>query len=801
VASGGFVGGLLGGLGGGAIGSAVVRLYLDSSQYNSELTKAQAQAQKSGNAVAANASKLQLAGQAIMSALPAALAVAGAAAVKMALDFENSFVRIEALSNASSEDIAKWKTQVLDLAGATARAPEELADALYFLSSAGLKAADVMPALTAAARGAAVGLGTTADVANIIASAMNAYSKAGLTAAEVTDTLVAAVKAGRAEPAEFATALGRILPIAVQAGVSFQGLTASIAQLTNVGLDVNEATTAMRGALQALAAPGTQAADALRKIGLSAQDMLDAISERGLFGALQMLDQAASDNSKTQADYIGVLRKVIPNVRALTGVLGLTQQEAQKVKQTFRDVIHSSGSLSDAFNETTRGPGYQMQEVLTKIKVSMIELGRGVLPLVVDAFRFVAEAVDFANMALQPLYDAVNALNSSGAVQATSSDIDVMGSMFNKLAEEVHFGTLSVDEANTKLQDFATKQKAAGNTAADSYIGLTYAMGDFENQYSSHVKPAFDLLVNQQKAAIVAAMDHRRAIDKTGDAIRAFAGMTGKVLRDWSGDVHESIYDVINNLGTLTSAFETTPAELQNRMVADAIRFNADMALLLKLKPGSLGLSAADMEAFQKFLIDQGPQYVDAFVRSTQEGQASMAAEWRKTQDNLAATDKKVNELTSSLNDIPPNVHTKVDLSGNAKDKLTEITGELTAMTQKQWDVFVTVHQQGGAGQYFVDGAPQAGGIIRGARGFITRRPTFLVGEGGYNTFAGRGAEAVVPLNQRGIDILAEAVRRGGAKSGPTIIFHGDIYTQDADQFARKVEAALASRLDRTVLI
>jgi hypothetical protein len=53
------------------------------------------------------------------------------------------------------------------------------------------------------------------------------------------------------------------------------------------------------------------------------------------------------------------------------------------------------------------------------------------------------------------------------------------------------------------------------------------------------------------------------------------------------------------------------------------------------------------------------------------------------------------------------------------------------------------------------------GGIVKAARGMIARSPTYLVGEGGYSTFAGRGAEAVIPLDGRGISILAEAVRRG----------------------------------------
>jgi len=66
------------------------------------------------------------------------------------------------------------------------------------------------------------------------------------------------------------------------------------------------------------------------------------------------------------------------------------------------------------------------------------------------------------------------------------------------------------------------------------------------------------------------------------------------------------------------------------------------------------------------------------------------------------------------------------------------------------------------------------GGIIAGARGFITRGPTYLVGEGTRQTFAGVGAEAVLPLDQRGIGILAEALRQANRQTGdPSLTSRG----------------------------
>ncbi len=311
----------------------------------------------------------------------------GVVATKMAVDYEAAFTKIAAVSNASAADVRKWKDEIKGLAGRTARDPRELADALYFLSSAGLNASQIMPTLASSAKAAAAGLGNTADVARLTANVLNAYAGSGIKAADVTDTLVAAVREGSADTDEFGTAIGRILPIASKAGVTFDQVAASLASLSNIGLDVDEGVTAMRGLLMALEAPGTQAANTLAEIGISADEMRAAIAEEGLLGALRLLEERTNGN-------IDVMRKIVPNVRALTGVFGLTGQAAEKVDGIFQRVANSAGSVDKAFATTAKGEQFKFQQALVKLKVAAIELGEKLLPIalkIADAVKGIAE--------------------------------------------------------------------------------------------------------------------------------------------------------------------------------------------------------------------------------------------------------------------------------------------------------------------------------------------------------------------------------------------------------------------------
>lgn len=301
----------------------------------------------------------------------------GYAATKAALSYDRAFTQIAATTNTGRKQVEAWRKEVLALSGETARSPDELANALYFLSSAGLETSQVMDVLTASAKASASGLGETQDIARLTANVLNAYPDSALTAADAIDTLVGAVREGTADPDEFAGAMGRLLPIASKADVGFDQLAASLATVSNIGLDVNEGVTAMRGLLQALTAPTAQSTDALKKLGLSADDVRTSLAENGLLDTLDLLEE----KSKGQID---VIQDLIPNVRSLTGFFGLQGQEAEKVDAIFQSVTNSTGDLDKAFAETARSDSFKFDRAMNRLRVAGVRLGNQLIPILTD---------------------------------------------------------------------------------------------------------------------------------------------------------------------------------------------------------------------------------------------------------------------------------------------------------------------------------------------------------------------------------------------------------------------------------
>ena len=210
---------------------------------------------------------------------------------------------------------------------------------MYFLASAGLDCAQQMEALDATAHGMAVGLGEAGDLARITANALNVFGDNGLKATGVMDTLAAAIREGTAEPDEFADALGRVLPIADKAGISFQQVAASLATMSNAGLDVHEGVTALRAILQSLIVPTAQTVAAFNRIGISVDDVVRVDEgRRADRHAAHGLGSEAHKTTDSTGEYNMLMRKLIPNIRGLAGAFNLTGQEAEKVDKIFQAV-------------------------------------------------------------------------------------------------------------------------------------------------------------------------------------------------------------------------------------------------------------------------------------------------------------------------------------------------------------------------------------------------------------------------------------------------------------------------------
>ena len=353
-----------------------------------QLKKGMNEAQRSLDNFSKNAKAV---GKSMTMKVTAPLVGMGVAAGKMASDFEFSMTQIETLVGRTAQEVDTLKGSVLGLSGETGRAPKELADAMFFITSAGLDATSATAALEASAKAAAVGLGDTVVVADAVTNAMNGYGMSADGAAYATDVLAKTVEQGKASAQDLAPQFGRLIPMAAELGISFDQVGGGLAFLTRASGDAAMSATQFGGVMKSILKPSQQAKKTLAEIGVDLGNLRAAASE-DLLGALQMLRKRLEENGMEMSN-------VFEDVRGLNGALQLTGVATNAARQVMDELANSAGKLDEAFIGVQKTAKFKISTAMAEIKAAMITLGEQILPVVIPLVKSLAKFIgDLARM-------------------------------------------------------------------------------------------------------------------------------------------------------------------------------------------------------------------------------------------------------------------------------------------------------------------------------------------------------------------------------------------------------------------
>ena len=490
-----------------------------------------------------------------------ALAV-GAASVAMAADFETSMAKIQGLVGVGSADVQKLAADARRIGPAYGKSASEAADALFFITSAGIDAAEAGSVLEASAKASAVGLGDTATVADLATSAMNAYGSSTLPASKATDVMVAAVREGKLEATELAGSMGRVLPVASAMGVSFNEVGASFAALSRTGTNAAEAATQIRGILASILRPTRMAQETLSEYGMSAGDLRKQIREKGLLSVLKTLTTTFGDNEEAQA-------RVFGNIRALSGVMDLMGKNTKNTEQIFKDMADVSGDLDAAFAVTSQTTAFKMSQALEQIKGALLGLGQAIAPVVAglagmisaigSAFgklpgpvKTVAGAMLGVAAVVGPLAlgigklitmltgataatTALGGASARTAVALTAMNAATMSgpTQFVKLGTAAATSGAAVAGTAGKVGAFSSRLSMMGGPigmAVAGVVGLGAAMFSFRNTMSA-VERQNAALAESQNRVTEASKTQTTTFQQTGQQVRNISAATSEVKK------------------------------------------------------------------------------------------------------------------------------------------------------------------------------------------------------------------------------------------------------------------------------
>ena len=306
--------------------------------------EARAELDRTGQAVDQTGQRSQRAGamtQAAGRAFVAGTTAMGAgftAAVQEAANFEQQLATVNTVARLSEQDTARLGDALQQMSRDTGISTEELTQSMYDMVSAGTitgeqlstDLAGSMETVNNAAMLAIGGMGDIAGTTDVLTSALNAYGMEASKAGEVTDIMAVAIERGKVTADEIGASLSNVAPMAANAGIELEEISAAYATLTANGVPAAEATTQMRAAIVALLSPNERLKDIMADTGINFAQVAE---EEGLTVALQMLRDATDEAGEAMAR-VGSSGSLGEFNRALAEnqeALGLTNSEMENL--------------------------------------------------------------------------------------------------------------------------------------------------------------------------------------------------------------------------------------------------------------------------------------------------------------------------------------------------------------------------------------------------------------------------------------------------------------------------------------
>lgn len=322
------------------IAKLLARLELDTTGFQKSLTGVPGMLNRMGG-------NMTQVGGSITRGITLPLLAAGAGvvalsgyAVKLGTDFDREMKNIQSISGQSDAEIKTLGDGFLKMSSDITQTTDSatgLANAFYFIQSAGFAGKDGQEILAVSTKAASAGLTDTNTAAKAILSTLSAYGQGSEDAAHVSDVLFKTVDLGVITFEELSSQVGDVVNTAATLNVPIEEVGGAIAQMTRKGISGAESVTALNQLMLQFISPSEKMKKAAEELGVDLS--LDAIRTKGLQQSLMDIENIGGPNA--------MLELFGDNVRALKGALTLTGDNADG----FNDIMDEMGNVSGRTNE------------------------------------------------------------------------------------------------------------------------------------------------------------------------------------------------------------------------------------------------------------------------------------------------------------------------------------------------------------------------------------------------------------------------------------------------------------------
>jgi TP901 family phage tail tape measure protein len=404
------------------------------------------------------------------------------AAAKMANDFEDALLDLQAITGASGEDLAFLKQSAFELGTQFAKTGGEVLTGMKLVASAKPELLENAKALKAVTKQALL-LSQAAGIdmptaANATAQALNIFGLEGKEAARIANLLAAESKFGASEIIDTSEALIKAGPAAKIAGMEVESLVAGIEALAKGGIKGPQAGTGLNSTILKLSEAGFDfSKQSLDEVMLKIKDALEKIDDPAQrIAALTKL--VGLENVKTAGALLTAAGSMDEYQKKITGT-NVAQEQAAIRAKSLRFKIGQLGSIvEEKVVKTFEKMRPMVASVVDKVTEMVAELDPETLEGIAAAFTVIGFALrgvlEVLDLMLMPIELALKFLVKMGKlIGLVGAEIATLGGTdFLAEAGNILFGS-GEDEKKKLADEAATIFDAAAKAEVGGEIEIT----------------------------------------------------------------------------------------------------------------------------------------------------------------------------------------------------------------------------------------------------------------------------------------------------------------------------------------
>lgn len=510
-------------------------------------------------------------------------------------DFEATMSKVQALSNATNEELAQLTQKAKDMGAVTKYSGTESAEAFTYMAQAGWQVQDMIDGIGGVmSLAASDGIGL-ADATDIVANALTSFGLTAKDTARFADVLAIASSATNTDVYGLGEAFKYVAPVAGAMKYNIEDVSLALGLMSNNGIKGSMAGTALKTSLANLAAPTDNMQAAMDKYGIS---LLDSEGNmKSLRGVLDNLREGLGGLSEAEQT---AAASTIFGKEAMAGMLAIINTNDEAYRSLAEQIDNSTGAadrMAETMQDNLAGT---LEQLGGAVETTQLSLGERLEPYVTG----VAEA----------LTDAMPMIEEIGLAA-----FDVLDAKAAELKRTVSTMTQSDEWQNADL--FGKIDIAWNEIIAEPF--LEWAGTDGINMVSKGLGGLFTsaakILPGGEKAGLsswisagILAKGSTSLISKAGSVVKTLSPIGGMIKNiGTAAKDASSIGGFVSNLGSMVptaAKFGIAAAAVTAAVVAIGTAVHnyteAQKELSLSEHFGDIALSAKEAESVASGILN-----------------------------------------------------------------------------------------------------------------------------------------------------------------------------------------------------